>query len=288
MKEIIPIKMTIECCQKSAQREIVIARGLYNSTSEKKKLKANLHFYNALIEAQEALKRIQLKEVIDNTVMSNMKAIIEESRNHLPHDIEGAVEEAWRKYLSTKNRIYRELFGVFFTKKDEKCEERERRYLECRKMVFEGYSYEYAFLTQDKFVHFFNDSLSIYDNGSLYDGFYTGCACYTNTVLEFVILFEEFLEYRYLMEILESKVAIRYQEIWTLMRQKYMKGKLYVQIDEMIEDGRLEKFSADEVIAAIYFCLMYKERFCEGYFLDCCEAGIIGKLLLRLKNIYIT
>ena len=68
------------------------------------------------------------------------------------------------------------------------------------------------------------------------------------------------------------------------MRKKYMNGKPYVPIDEMIADGRLDRFSADEVVAAIYFCLVYKERFCEGYFMHCCEDGIIGKLLLCLKT----
>ena len=271
--------------QQLAQEEIDTAHGLYNSASKKKRLKANLHFYNALGCAQKALERMQLDEVADNTIRSNMEAIITISKNHLPHDIEGFIEKSWGNYLDRRTRIYRELFDEFDHKKDESFEEADRRYLESRKTVFEGYTFDYGFLIQDKFIHFFNDPLSIYDNGSLWNACYAGCVRYTNVVLEFVILFNEFLEYRFLKETLETKKAIGFGETWAAMRQKYMNGKQYVQIDEMIADGHLEQFTADEVIAALHFCLIYKERYCEGYFMDCCEEGIIGKLLLHLKHL---
>ena len=41
--------------QRHAQEEIITARRFYNSDSKKMKLKANLHFYNALKCATKAL-----------------------------------------------------------------------------------------------------------------------------------------------------------------------------------------------------------------------------------------
>lgn len=271
--------------QRHAQEAIITARKFYNSDSRKMKLKANLHFYNALKCATKALEIDSSGPVADRTAQSNMEAIFRESQKHLPHNIEDFIERCWCDYENRGNCIFRKLFGTLENLEGKGPDEIEQLRLDRLKKYFEQYPFQYGFLTQDKFVRFFSDQTSIYDNGSLWESIYAGCVRYTNTVLEFEILFREFLEYLSLKEYIESTKAIRFGEIWASMRKKYMNGKPYVQIDEMIADGRLDCFSADEIVAAIHFCLVYKERFCEGYFMDCCEDGIIGKLLLRLNDL---
>lgn len=137
----------------------------------------------------------------------------------------------------------------------------------------------YSFLTQKKFLFFFTNPHSVFVKTDFEE------ERYASTTLEFDEAFREFLSELSRIELLEAKRIISYGELWANMRGKYMGGKPYVQIEEMIAGGRLEQFTADEVVAAIYFCLIYKVRFCEPYFIYCCEKGIIGKLLLRLKQL---
>jgi len=266
--------------QKFAHEEILTARELYNSGSIKKKLQANLHFKNAMGCAQNAL-----KDNNDVSVACAMKKIIEESKQHLPADIDTFIEAGWNNYEVRSRKIYFEVFGEHVTDKSASLADYFRNELAHLQNYYEKFETEYGFLTQDKFIEFFSNPNAIYNNGNLWNCCYGTRVCYTDIVLEFELVFREFLRYGFYKNVVEGSEKLQYGTIWAEMRQKYCNGKGYVHIDEMIADGRLEQFTAKEVLAALYFCLIYKERFCEGYFLDCCENGEIGKLILHLKKI---
>ena len=71
-------KTTSAMYKEYAQEEIVIARELYSSDSEKKRLKENRHFYSALNCAQKVLERIHTDDFVDDSVISDMDRIVEE------------------------------------------------------------------------------------------------------------------------------------------------------------------------------------------------------------------
>ena len=74
--------------------------------------------------------------------------------------------------------------------------------------------------------------------------------------------------------------------IWAQMREKYFDGRPYVQADEMIE--KLHEFDNKEIIAFLRYCVCYKERFFTGAYGLFAQEGMIGKLLLRLKELPLT
>lgn len=71
--------------------------------------------------------------------------------------------------------------------------------------------------------------------------------------------------------------------LWAKMRQKYYDDKPYVYPDEMIT--KLELFDNKELIAFIHYCVVYKERFCDGAYGDYAKDGFIGRALLRLRDL---
>lgn len=74
--------------------------------------------------------------------------------------------------------------------------------------------------------------------------------------------------------------------VWAKMRDKYFGGRSYVYPDEMIQ--KLDDFDNREIVAFLYYCVCYKERFFDGAYGDYAEDGYIGKLLLRLKELPLT
>ena len=277
-------KTTSAMYKEYAQEEIVIARELYSSDSEKKRLKANRHFYSALNCAQKVLERIHTDDFVDDSVISDMDRIVEECKSRLPKNLDVFIEDCYNDYDNRSNRVYKELFGEPVLEEVNSDEEFYRRELKRLKKVYESCQFEYGFLTQDKFINFFDNPNSIYDNGSIWNFCYEHCVCYTDILLEFEILFRNYFDYRFYKKESEGAPPARFHSIWPQMREKYVGGKPYVSIDEMIADGRLEQFTAEEVMGALYYCTIYKERFCQGHFLGCCEDGIIGELLKQLKR----
>ena len=71
--------------------------------------------------------------------------------------------------------------------------------------------------------------------------------------------------------------------VWAEMRDKYCNGRSYVHPDEMIE--HLSEFDSREIIGFLYYCTIYKERFCDGVYGFYAKEGFIGRLLIRLKEI---
>ena len=76
--------------------------------------------------------------------------------------------------------------------------------------------------------------------------------------------------------------VIKGPSIWTKMKEKYF-GNTSVFPEEMIE--KLSEFDTREIVAFLYYCVMYKERFCDGAYGYYAKQGIIGKLLTRLNEI---
>ena len=76
--------------------------------------------------------------------------------------------------------------------------------------------------------------------------------------------------------------VIKGPSIWTQMKEKYF-GNASVFPEEMIE--KLSGFDTGEIVAFLHYCVMYKERFCDGAYGDYAKQGIIGKLLARLGEI---
>lgn len=263
-----------------ALEELELALHLLNSTSPQQKLKANRRFLSARSCALKATERIQDPQ---SNVLLKMKDVILTCEKYLPADIEASIEQSREDYKIREKEIRAKVFGRFNHQVREESEhEWEIRYFDYLRGIYEKYPSRYGFLTQEKFIDFFNDTTFIYDNGYLG---YRKDACYTDLVLEFDMLFLEMFDYFFYRQELKLGESVHFGEIWASMRKKYCGGKPYVQIDEMMAEGRLEQFTADETVAALWFCVCYKERFCDGYFLDCCEEGIIGKLLLHLKEV---
>ena len=74
------------------------------------------------------------------------------------------------------------------------------------------------------------------------------------------------------------------QPVWAEMRNKYYDGQDYVNAEDMMEQ-HIKDFSTKEVIAALHYCSIYKERFCDGAYGYYAKEGYIGKLLLKLKGL---
>ena len=263
-----------------AYEEIEFARELYNSGVEKKMLQANLHYKNAMSAANLALEK-----QCDVSVAPDMRKIIEECESHLPKDLEAFIEKGWEDHDQRCRQICHTLFGDPITDKADSVAEIDQQFLTELRRLYEKFPTRYGFLTQERLVDFFNNPNSIYNNGNLWNSLYGTRVCYTDPVLEFDIMMSEYCNYCFYKSHVEGAPQMRFGEVWSNMRHKYLGGKEYAQIDELIADGRLEQFTAEEVMSAIHFCAIYKERYCQGHFLDCCEDGIIGKLLLRLKNV---
>lgn len=75
----------------------------------------------------------------------------------------------------------------------------------------------------------------------------------------------------------------RDKSIWAEMRNKYFDGKPYVYPEEMIEN--LFKFDNKEIIAFLWFCSCYKERFIDGVYGEYASEGLVGKILKRLEEL---
>jgi len=73
---------------------------------------------------------------------------------------------------------------------------------------------------------------------------------------------------------------------WALMRQKYFDGRDYVYPEEMIT--KLEEFDNRDCLAFLHYCVSYKERFCDGAYMDYSKEGYIGRILLRLSQLPLT
>ena len=79
------------------------------------------------------------------------------------------------------------------------------------------------------------------------------------------------------------EMGIEYKMVWAEMREKYFNGEPYVQPEDMILF--LKAFDNRECIAFLYYCVIYKERYCIGVFGEYAKEGLIGKVLLRLKEL---
>lgn len=74
------------------------------------------------------------------------------------------------------------------------------------------------------------------------------------------------------------------KNVWAEMREKYYDGKPYVFAEDMIEE-HLKDFDNREIIAALHYCVVYKERYCDGICGYYAKEGYIGQLLLKLKEL---
>ena len=78
-----------------------------------------------------------------------------------------------------------------------------------------------------------------------------------------------------------SKRRLEKKEILKVLRS--LQNTDYVHPDEMIE--HLSEFDSREIIGFLYYCTIYKERFCDGVYGLYAKEGFIGRLLIRLKEI---
>ena len=102
-------------------------------------------------------------------------------------------------------------------------------------------------------------------------------------------------DYPEIMETFKDKILRAYRalynfrcyngrkHVWAEMRDKYCNGRSYVHPDEMIE--HLSEFDSREIIGFLYYCTIYKERFCDGIYGFYAKEGFIGRLLIRLKEL---
>lgn len=71
--------------------------------------------------------------------------------------------------------------------------------------------------------------------------------------------------------------------VWSQMREKYFQGEDYVEPERMI--AHLRDFSKEELAAFLHYCVIYKEGFCDGTYGDYVKEGLIGQILLRMKEL---
>ena len=70
------------------------------------------------------------------------------------------------------------------------------------------------------------------------------------------------------------------------MRKNYFDCAQVVYALDMIKN--LDSFDNREVVAFLYDCVVYEECFCKGTYGYYAQEGLIGKALLRLKELPLT
>ena len=146
-------------------------------------------------------------------------------------------------------------------------------------------SWKYDFLLTKEFLSFFSNQESIFADYSK-DGMVLGAAYlgYSDTTRKFETTIRDYLEYEWLRSEVEKTGRVNYIKLWRKALKRYNEKYITQNVERLLQENAKE-ISADEIVAAIVYCTIGGERLCTGFFVSCCEEGLIGQLLLRLKEI---
>ena len=145
------------------------------------------------------------------------------------------------------------------------------------------YAWKYDFLLTDEFLSFFTNQKSVFaDHSKMALGAaHLGCS---DTVKKFELAIRDYLFFEWLNSYVNQTERINYSELWIGVRDRSNKSNVDLDLEQLLQK-EAEETSPDEITAAIIYCTIGAERLCTGFFVSCCENGMIGRLLLRLKEI---
>lgn len=144
-------------------------------------------------------------------------------------------------------------------------------------------AWKYDFLLTDEFLSFFTNQKSVFAGHSKMA---LGAAHlgYSNTTNKFELAIRDYLLFEWLDSEVNKTERIYFSAVWRAVRDRYNANNVDQNLEQLLQEDA-GKTSPDEIVAAIIYCTIGAERLCTGFFVSCCENGMIGRLLLRLKEV---
>lgn len=145
------------------------------------------------------------------------------------------------------------------------------------------YAWKYDFLLTDEFLSFFTNQKSVFaDHSKMALG--AAHLGYSNTTNKFELAIRDYLLFEWLDSEVNKTERIYFSAVWRAVRDRYNANNVDQNLEQLLQEDA-GKTSPDEIVAAIIYCTIGAERLCTGFFVSCCENGMIGRLLLRLKEV---
>ena len=144
-------------------------------------------------------------------------------------------------------------------------------------------AWKYDFLLTEEFLSFFTNPESVFAD---YSKMLPGAAHlgYSVTTNKFDLAIRDYLLFERLDSEINEGERITFRELWRTVRDRYNEKFVDQDVEQLLQEDA-DKTSPDEIVATIIYCTVRAERLCTGFFASCCENGMIGRLLLRLKEV---
>lgn len=144
-------------------------------------------------------------------------------------------------------------------------------------------AWKYDFLLTDEFLSFFINQESVFaDHSKMALG--AAHLGYSDTTNKFELAIRDYLLFEWFDSEVNKTERMDFSTLWRAVRDRYNENSVDQNLEQLLQEGA-GKTSSDEVVAAIIYCTIGAERLCTGFFVSCCENGMIGRLLLRLKEV---
>lgn len=144
-------------------------------------------------------------------------------------------------------------------------------------------AWKYDFLLTDEFLSVFTNQKSFFaDHSKMALG--AAHLGYSEATSKFELVIRDYLFFEWLNSYVNQTERINYSELWIGVRDRSNKNNVDLDLEQLLQE-EAEETSPDEIVAAIIHCTIGAERLCTGFFVSCCENGMIGRLLLRLKEV---
>lgn len=144
-------------------------------------------------------------------------------------------------------------------------------------------AWKYDFLLTDEFLSVFTNQKSFFaDHSKMALG--AAHLGYSDTTNKFELAIRDYLLFEWLDSEVNKTERTDFSALWKAVRDRYNENNVDQNLEQLLQEGA-EETSPDEIVAAIIYCTIGAERLCTGFLVSCCENGMIGRLLLRLKEI---
>lgn len=145
------------------------------------------------------------------------------------------------------------------------------------------FAWKYDFLLTKEFLSYFTNPESVFaDHSKMALG--AAHLGYSEATSKFELVIRDYLFFEWLNSYVNQTERINYSELWIGVRDRSNKNNVDLDLEQLLQE-EAEETSPDEIVAAIIYCTIGAERLCTGFFVSCCENGMIGRLLLRLKEV---
>ena len=145
------------------------------------------------------------------------------------------------------------------------------------------FAWKYDFLLTKEFLSYFTNPESVFaDHSKMVLG--AAHLGYSNTINKFELAIRDYLLFEWLDSEVNKTERIHFSAVWRAVRDRYNANNVVQNLEQLLQEDA-GKTSPDEIVAAIIYCTIGAERLCTGFFVSCCENRMIGRLLLRLKEV---